>query len=491
MEASLIYENLSWGAIFKVWGALIFSALLATFGLIISRFVGKAIISWLFSSASVFALLAYSIFGNQNLADPFHVVSFDRIFFVSAFWISLFALISLFVSFGELSLKEKLLPEYFFFVALATAGAIVLAGSKDFLTLFLSMELMSVPIYAMVYALRERIGVEAAFKYFIAGTIFSLLYLLGLAFFFMSEGVIAIKEPKNVLGMLGITLMFITLFFKVGASPFHFWVPDVYQGAPSSTVVFAGAVVKFSAFIAILRVIDGVKVIYANIVEPIIILSIVIGVLSALVQKEIKRIIAYSSVSHSGFIALFLLGIGNTEFRDFFIFYLATYGLSLAGAFAVLAFFGKTLVYLRDVSGFSRIHRFFSLCFAVFMLSFAGLPLFSGFMGKYFAFLTALSVGKVFLVVLAGIGSLISLYFYFLPLVKFFIGEEGNVSAGSIGRGEHSYGLVGKEVAGQHTEFFVNPFIAGIVFLIAISVIFFGIAPNTFFTLMSKIPLSF
>ena len=316
----------------------------------------------------------------------------------------------------------------------------------------------------------------------------------------MSEGVITIVEPKNVLGMLGLTLMLITLFFKVGAAPFHFWVPDVYQGAPSSTVVFAGAVVKFSAFIGILRVIEGVKVIYTNVVEPIIILSIVIGVLSALVQKEIKRIIAYSSVSHSGFIALFLLGIGNTQFRDFFIFYLATYGLSLAGAFAVLAFFAKTLVYLSDVSGFSRIHRFFSLCFAVFMLSFAGLPLFSGFMGKYFAFLTALSVGKVFLVVLAGIGSLISLYFYFLPLVRFFIGEEGGgesvggsaTSGGGNNTGEkHAYGLVGREVAGHPAEFFVNPFVAGIVFIIALSVIFFGISPDTFFTLMSKIPLSF
>jgi NADH-quinone oxidoreductase subunit N len=456
-------------SVLEGWGVFIFSSAISILGLIASRVFKNYIISWISAGASLFSLIIYSIFG-KIVQDPFGVIITDKILFASCLIISILGIVSLFVSFGELSAKEKLYPEYFFFLSLASIGGIIMTSSKDFLTLFISKEILSFPIYAMIYALRDRFGVESAFKYFVSSAVFSLFYLLGLGLIFSSSGSIAIAEPQGILGLLGLYLILFDLFFKAGAAPFHFWVPDVYQGAPSSTVVFAGSVVKFSSFLAIMRIFDLTKQIQTPLLEIVVILSVIIGIFSALVQKELKRLIAYSSISHAGFISLILFGIGNEEFKNFFIFYLATYSIAFAGAFSILSLFKNTLVNVEDISGFSRAHRFFAAMLTIFFISFAGLPPLAGFQGKYFAFITALSAGEISVVLISAAASIASLYFYFLPLTKSFI-EEPKTKLGF--------------------EFSINPAVGLIVLLLSAITIYFGIRPHDFIILLEGIPLSF
>jgi NADH-quinone oxidoreductase subunit N len=456
-------------SVLEGWGVFIFCSAISILGLIAGRVFKNYIISWISAGASLFSLIIYSIFG-KIVQDPFGVIITDKILFASCLIISILGIVSLFVSFGELSAKEKLYPEYFFFLSLASIGGIIMTSSKDFLTLFISKEILSFPIYAMIYALRDRFGVESAFKYFVSSAVFSLFYLLGLGLIFASSGSIAIAEPQGILGLLGLYLILFDLFFKAGAAPFHFWVPDVYQGAPSSTVVFAGSVVKFSSFLAIMRIFDLTKQIQTPLLEIVVILSVIIGIFSALVQKELKRLIAYSSISHAGFISLILFGIGNEEFKNFFIFYLATYSIAFAGAFSILSLFKNTLVNVEDISGFSRAHRFFAAMLTIFFVSFAGLPPLAGFQGKYFAFITALSAGEILLVVISAAASIASLYFYFLPLTKSFI-EEPKTKLGF--------------------EFSINPAVGLIVLLLSAITIYFGIRPYDFIILLEGIPLSF
>ncbi len=453
--------------VIKVWGIFGASIFISVLGVIVSRARKNFIISWIATFISIVLIFIFSLFGDERISDPFGAVSFDKIFYTSTFFLSTFSIASLFISLGEIYSKEKLFPEYFLFITLGLLGGIILTSSKDLLTLFIAIELMSFPIYAMVYALRERIGVEASFKYFISGAIFSLFYLFGFSLYLMSEETISIQNPQTLLGIIGIVFVLFSLLFKAGAAPFHFWVPDVYQGAPSSTVSFAGSVVKFSSFVAILRISEITEGTLSFLISAIVILSVAIGALSALVQKEIKRLIAYSSISHSGFIALFILALGNHNFREYFMFYLTTYGIATVGIFGILSMFKNTLVELQDICGFARVHRFFGMLISIFLIYFSGIPATAGFIAKYLAFYSALSAGEIIPVIVAGIGSLISLYFYFLPPVRMFMDE------------------IKREVG-----FSVNPVIGIISLLIAIFLILSGFFPNLFFTAFRAIPLS-
>ncbi|GBD03143.1 NADH-quinone oxidoreductase subunit 14 [bacterium HR19] len=462
METSFTIRDL-----IEDWGAFVLSLILGSLGLILGRLLKKNLVSMLFNLFALLILLIFSILYSGDGNEVFGIFEFDRFFFNSCFWLSVFGIITLFVSFQEVSSKGEVFPENFFFVLLSSLGAILMTSSKDFLSLFISKELMSFNIYAMIYFIRDRYGVESAFKYFISSALLSLFYLLGFSFFIISNETIFISNPKTILGILGVYLVLFDLFFKSGSAPFHFWVPDVYQGAPSSTVVFAGSVVKFASFLAIMRIFDFTGQNYQHLLEIIVVLSVIIGSFGGLVQKELKRLLAYSSIAHSGFISLLLFGTGNKDFKEFLLFYLATYGISFAGAFSVISLFKNTLLYLEDIRGFSSSHRFFSLLLSVFLLTFTGLPLLSGFPSKYFAFFTALSSKEFIPVIISAIGSLISLYFYFIPLVRTFM-----------------------ESAENKIYFNINTFIGLILMILAFLSFVFGVYPDLFFIMIQKIPLS-
>lgn len=463
MEASLNIREL-----FSAWGVIIISFLISVIGFLGSRIKRNVNISWISSVSASIVILVFSVLG-KAVEDPFQSVLFDNLFFVSALIISAFSVIAIFLSLAELEYKKFSSSEFFFFIYLSSLGAILMTSSGDFLTLFLSKELMSFPIYAMVYSFRDRIGVEAALKYFVAGAIFSLIYLVGFSFFLMSEGTLKVAEPKGILGLFGVYLIIFALLFKGGTAPFHFWVPDVYQGAPSSAITFAGPVVKFSSFIALLRVVDITKIEFSGPFQILAIISIIVGILGAIPQKEIKRLIAYSSISHSGFLIFFFFSIGNIEVKRYFVFYLATYGLATAGIFGVFSLFENKLVYLDKIIGFSTTHRFISFLLAVFLISFAGIPLTAGFFAKYLSFISALHTQKIIPVLFGAVGSIASIYFYFQPVSKAFM--EGEAEKGE--------------------RISINPFSVFLISVLALALVFFGVFPELFFRLIEGIPLSF
>lgn len=480
METPLIYEELEIQDILTAWGGLILAFFISTVGFLVSRATKSIIVAWISLIISIFMILAFSLFvGYQD--DPFRAVFFDETFFISAFFISVFSIFSTFISFAELEVKDSSSHEFPFFMFLSAVGAILMTSSRDLLTLFLSKELMSFPIYAMVYAFRDRIGVEAALKYFIAGSLFSLVYLMGFSFFLISEGSILINEPKGILGILGLYLVVFSLMFKGGTAPFHFWVPDVYQGAPSSVVTFAGAVVKFSSFLTIARVLEITKVELHRLFEVISILSIAVGVLGALTQKEIKRIVAYSSISHSGFILFFLFLIGDENVKRYLIFYLASYGMTIIGIFGILSLFKKNLIYLDDIVGFSKVHRPISILISIFLISSAGIPLTAGFFAKYLSFLSAIQAQRISPIIFGALGSIASLYFYFQPISKSFM-EERNT-------GENEKPL--NELQDQQVEVSKNTLVLFLILVLALSLILFGVFPGALINLIEGIPLSF
>ncbi|MCX7734563.1 MAG: NADH-quinone oxidoreductase subunit N [bacterium] len=478
METSVVYEKISFADILSVWGSFLVSLFISIIGFLISKIKKNINISWISALVSALVILVFSVVG-RVYEDPFQAVFFDKIFFVSIFLISVFSILSVFISLSELDYKDSLSSEFFFFLIISAFGAILMTSSQDFLTLFLSKELMSFPIYAMVYAFRDKIGVESALKYFVAGAIFSLIYLVGFSFFLMSEEVIRVAEPKGILGVFGIYLIIFSLLFKGGTAPFHFWVPDVYQGAPASVVSFAGSVVKFSSFVAALRVIDITKIEFFVPLEALAIISIVVGILGALVQKEIKRLVAYSSISHSGFIIFFLFSSGNADVKNYLLFYLATYGIATAGIFGLISLFKKNLVYLEDFVGLSRKHRYISLLIGIFILSFAGIPMTAGFFAKYMSFLSAFYTERILAVVFGAIGSIASLYFYFQPMSRSFMESVENTSS--------------QVTASQEGEdkVYISPFVLFLISVLALILIVLGFIPGLFFRLIGGIPLSF
>lgn len=339
--------------------------------------------------------------------------------------------------------------EVFPLMLFAVGGMMLFPASNDLLTLFVALEVLSLPLYLLCGLARRRrlLSQEAALKYFLLGAFSSGFFLYGLALVYGYAGTmdfggindaISNSTGNHALLLTGIGLLSVGLLFKVGAAPFQAWTPDVYQGAPTAVTAFMAAATKVAAFGALLRLFyvafGNERWNWSPLLWVLAILSMVVGVLLAVAQTDVKRMLAYSSVAHTGFLLTGVLGVraagdvtpGQITSTQAVLFYLVTYGFLTIGSFAVVSL-------VRDASGeVTNLKRWAGLgkesplvagVFALFLLGLAGIPLTSGFTGKWAVFSAAMSAGAWPVVVAAALSSVVAAFFYIRVIVLMYFTE--------------------------------------------------------------------
>ena len=341
--------------------------------------------------------------------------------------------------------KGMYLTEAFPLVLFATGGMMLFATVNDLLFLFVALELFSLPLYILVALARRRrlLSQEASLKYFLLGAFSSAIFLFGVALLFGATGVTGMNElggelaknmpQRSALILLGVFMVVVGLLFKIGAVPFHFWVPDAYQGAPSPVTAFMAAATKAAAVAALARLSYLVLFRLAWelnwIIWTVAIASMVFGTALAIVQTDVKRMLAYSSIAHAGFILVAFAGFSPSALSAL-PFYMATYGLATLGAFAVITqvrevtpdgAIGAEATRLGQWAGLGKSSPVLAVAMMIFLLSFAGIPLTAGFMGKFVAFRAAIEAGAWPLVLVAVLASAAAAFFYVrLAVLMFF-----------------------------------------------------------------------
>ncbi|WP_430625780.1 NADH-quinone oxidoreductase subunit NuoN [Streptomyces sp. NBC_01264] len=341
--------------------------------------------------------------------------------------------------------------EVFPLALFAVAGMLIFPAANDLLTLFVALEVFSLPLYLLCAAARRQrlMSQEAAVKYFLLGAFSSAFLLFGIALVYgyagsvsyaaiaeVVDGTVATIDPaladtmgNDALLLIGGALILMGLLFKVGAVPFHMWTPDVYQGAPTPVTGFMAAATKVAAFGALLRllyvVLPGLRWDWRPVMWGVAIVTMLAGAVIAVTQTDVKRLLAYSSIAHAGFILAGVIATSEAGVKSV-LFYLAAYSFVTIGAFAVVTLVrdaGGEATHLSKWAGLGRRSPLTAAVFAVFLLAFAGIPLTSGFSGKFAVFQAAAEGGAGALVVVGVISSAIAAFFYIRVIVLMFFSE--------------------------------------------------------------------
>jgi NADH-quinone oxidoreductase subunit N len=339
----------------------------------------------------------------------------------------------------ELLTSPRVQTEVYPLATFALGGMMLFVTANDLLVMFVALEVLSLPLYLMCGLARRRrlLSQEASVKYFLLGAFASGFFLYGLALVYGATGSVrlstiraAATDDTGVLLVLGLALLIVGLMFKASVAPFHTWTPDVYQGAPTPVTAFMAACTKIAAFGAILRLLyvgfGTSEWSWRPIIYGIAIVSMVVGAVLGLTQTDLKRMLAYSSIAHAGFILTGVIGLGsgaNGSGLSATIFYLLTYGVTTIGAFAVL-----TLVrdgdgeagHLSQWAGLSQRSPLTAAVMSLFLLALAGIPLTSGFTGKFAVFRAAIEAGAWPLVVVALLASAVAAFFYLRVIVLMY-----------------------------------------------------------------------
>jgi NADH-quinone oxidoreductase subunit N len=332
--------------------------------------------------------------------------------------------------------------EYYALLLFSVVGMMGLVSSLELVSIFVALEIMSIALYGMAGMDRRRVeSQESALKYFVTGSFASAFFLYGIALVYGVSGstqlekvqrALAVLPPeRSLLAVLGAAMLLVGFGFKVASVPFHMWVPDVYEGAPTPATAFMSAGVKAAAFGALLRVFDSALPSLAAHWRPLVVVlalvTMIVGNLAALAQTNLKRMLAYSSVAHAGYV-LSALVAAPVVAGEALLFYVVAYGAVILGAFGAmgaLAREGKEPLALRDVAGLAQRRPALAAALAVFMVSLTGVPVTAGFVGKFDLFNAAVSVGiaGVVLAVVGVIMSVVSAYYYLGVAVAMYMRE--------------------------------------------------------------------
>jgi len=331
--------------------------------------------------------------------------------------------------------------EVFPLTLFAIAGMLLFPVASDLITLFVALEMLSLPLYLMAGLSRRRrlMSQEAALKYFLLGAFASAFFLLGIAYLYGYSGSITLSGiQESVVGgagndvflLLGVAFISVGLLFKVGAVPFHAWSPDVYQGAPTAITGFMAAATKVAAFGAILRIF---YVSFANAewqwrpaMVIIAIITMVFGSVVAITQRDVKRMLAYSSIAHAGFLLAGVIALSKSGLEAS-IFYLFAYGVATVGAFGIVTLVRDSSGEVGDLnrwSGLGKRSPLLASTFALFLLAFAGIPLTSGFIGKFSIFSAAYESGSTSILIAGVLSSAIAAFFYIRVIVLMFFKDS-------------------------------------------------------------------
>jgi NADH-quinone oxidoreductase subunit N len=342
-------------------------------------------------------------------------------------------------------------PEYYALLLTAVLGMVVMAASNDLITIFLGLELMSLSLYVMVGFRRNQLeSNEAALKYFLLGAFASGFLLYGIALLYGGTGATNLQKIGDFLGdtplaanplvLAGGLLVLTGFLFKVAAVPFHMWTPDAYQGAPTSVTGFMSAGAKAAGFAALLRIVLRALPSLAHDWQPLLaavaMLTMTVGNVAALLQNNVKRMLAYSSIAHAGYVLVALVA-GGSEGYAAAVFYLAVYSFMNIGAFALLTMMGRGSdepVLVSDLAGLGFRNPLAGLALTLFMISLGGIPPTAGFMGKVLVFGAAVKAGLVWPLVVVGVlNSVVSVFYYLRITVALYMREpEGEPVALSV-----------------------------------------------------------
>jgi NADH-quinone oxidoreductase subunit N len=343
--------------------------------------------------------------------------------------------------------REQIPPgEYYALTLFAISGMMLMAAAIDLLVIFLALEILSLAVYVLTGIRRaSAAGAEAAFKYFLLGSFSSAFFLYGVAFAFavarstrldaLSQALSAqgAAEPST-LPLLALGLLAVGFAFKVSAVPFHMWTPDAYEGAPTIVTAFMSTGVKAAAFAAFVRVflspLEPLKDQWIPLLSVVAAATMILGTVVGVVQSNVKRMLAYSSIAHAGYLLLGIIATNETG-KAAVLFYLLAYAVTNLGALGIVALLGTPQDQhdeLRDFAGLWRSRPGLAGLMTVFLLSLGGFPLTAGFIGKWYIFSAAVEQGHYTLAILGVLTSVISVFFYLRIVVMMYMTEGAEIS---------------------------------------------------------------
>lgn len=399
---------------------------------------------------AAFALFLTSRLWNSNI-DVFNglytIDNFATFFKTLALVISL--LVTL-LSLRYVEREEMNKGEYYALMLFGILGMMIMVSSNHFVTIFIGLEVMSIAIYVLCGLLTDNPrSAEASLKYFLLGAFATAFLLYGIALIYAATGILDIREIARYITagsflitpafMAGMALLIVGFGFKTASVPFHMWTPDVYEGAPTSITAYMATGVKAAAFGAFLRVfyvaLHPLLTEWSGLLWIIAVLTMTLGNITALMQNDIKRMLAYSSIAHAGYI-LIAFAIGDKVFSASILFYLLVYTFMNIGAFAVVILLGRQgspNTGIESYAGLATRHPMTALAMAVFILSLAGIPPLAGFMGKFYILSDAVKAGYYWLAVIGVLNSVVAVYYY-LRVIMYMYFREPEADAGRMDR---------------------------------------------------------
>lgn len=389
-------------------------------------------------------IAAQPVLQNMVIADQY-AWFFNIVFLVGA-------LLSVLLSVDYLEREGISHGEYYALLLLTTVGMMIMGAATDLIIVFLGLEVLSISLYILAgYARDRRDSEEAGLKYFLLGAFASAFFLYGVALIYgatQSTNLVAIATQVKSAGthpllLAGAALLVVGFGFKVAVVPFHIWTPDVYEGAPTSVTAFMSVGAKAAGFAAFLRVfsmaLPGLSDESARVVAILAALTMVVGNFIAVLQQNIKRILAYSSIAHAGYIMVGMVAAihpsssaNRNEAIAAVLFYTLAYTVTNLGAFAVVLAFrrqGEEVLELDDYAGLGLKYPALGAAMTLFMISLAGLPPTAGFLGKLYLFRAALGAGRTGLVIVGVLTSVVSVYYYLAVIVRMYMAAPKPESA--------------------------------------------------------------
>lgn len=372
----------------------------------------------------------------------------------ASFWKLLLYLVSgltILLSIGYLKEERIDLAEFYGFIMLSLTGMMIMVSGADLLVIYLGLELMSISLYVMAGFKRfEAKSIESSAKYFILGAFSSGLLLYGISLLFGAAGSTRLVEIATAVGerglndplvMIAMMLLIVGFGFKVAAVPFHMWTPDVYQGSPTSVTAFMAVASKAASFGAFLRVMlegfGGIKPNWSGLILGMCIITLILGNIVAIVQTNIKRMLAYSSIAHAGYALIGLVvagwvgieaGVASRGVSSIML-YLAIYSFMTMGAFAIVAILrrgGLEGEELEDFTGLAKRHKGAAFLMMLFMVSLAGIPPTAGFIGKFYLFMAAVNAGLTWLAVVGLVFAAVSAFYYLRVVMVMYMREPSS-----------------------------------------------------------------
>src|SRR5213592_4112029 len=380
---------------------------------------------------------------------------------------------------AHLKLEEIDLGEFNAFILLSLSGMMVMVSGRDLLVIYLGLELMSISLYIMAGFKRfERRSMEASAKYFILGSLSSGILLYGISLLYgrtgstMLSGIkagLAGLPPHDPILLLAMILLVVGFGFKVSAVPFHMWTPDVYEGAPTSVTAYLAVASKAASFAAFVRVflgaLGGLKEDWQLLLVAVCVATLILGNVVAIVQTNIKRMLAYSSIAHAGY-ALIGLAVADAFGTASVMLYLAIYAFMTLGAFTVVTMLrrgGLEGDEIDDFTGLAKRNKWAALVMLLFMISLTGIPPTGGLIAKFYVFMAAVSAGMTGLAVLAVIFAAVSAYYYLRVVMVMYMRDPGETAG----------------TPGYNVRVVTSPATIAVLLVASIAVLILGVFPDT------------